>query len=94
MKILLLPIFFIISIAFSQQSTIFINEFMASNTNIIQDEYGGYEDWIEIYNATDSTFNIGGLFFSDDISDLKKWQLPDTSNLTVIDSMGFLVLWA
>jgi hypothetical protein len=28
-----------------------INEFMADNANVIADNFGEYDDWIEIYNA-------------------------------------------
>lgn len=93
MKFQLIIIYFI-STVFGQQGSLFINEFMASNTKTIQDEYGDYVDWIEIYNASDSSIDISGMFMSDDISDLTKWRLPDTSDLTVIDSMNYLILWA
>ncbi|MBN1406440.1 MAG: CotH kinase family protein [Calditrichaceae bacterium] len=93
-KFYLLSALFFFSSVLGQQGTLFINEFMASNAHTIQDEYGDYADWIEIYNASDSTINLGGFFISDDANNLTRWRLPDTSDLTAIESKGFIVLWA
>ncbi len=46
---------------------IFINEFMASNHSVLQDEDGNWDDWIEIYNANDYPVDLAGMFISDDI---------------------------
>ena len=81
-------------ILFAQNSMLFINEFQASNASTITDEFDEYDDWLEIYNAADTLFDIGGLFLSDDFSDLTKWRIPDSSSKTKIDSNGYLLLWA
>jgi hypothetical protein len=94
MKFYILFIYLIISTAFSQHDLLFINEFMASNSSTIKDENGDYADWIELFNSSDSEIDIGGMFMSDDRSNLTKWRLPDTSDLTEIESMDYLVLWA
>ena len=39
-----------------------INEFMAANSSTITDNYGDYDDWIEIYNPTTSTNPVNGRF--------------------------------
>lgn len=41
-----------------------INEVMTSNTASIQDEYGNREAWIEICNASFTTFNIRGMWIT------------------------------
>ncbi|MCB0314021.1 MAG: hypothetical protein KDH84_12290, partial [Calditrichaeota bacterium] len=33
------------------QPALFINEFMASNSTVIADPFGEYDDWVEIYNG-------------------------------------------
>ena len=38
-----------------------INEFMASNSDSIQDPQEQYEDWIEIHNYGPDAINIGGI---------------------------------
>ena len=39
---------------------------MASNENVHQDEDGAFQDWIEIYNTTESQLDITGFGLSDD----------------------------
>jgi len=69
---------------------IFINEWMADNTSFIQDEAADFDDWIEIYNANSQTVDIGGLYLSDELSNPKKWRIPDG---TAIPGYGFLLIW-
>lgn len=71
-------------------SFIAINEFMAKNDSVITDEFGGYDDWIEIYNYGTNSENLSGMFLSDNLSSPTKWQFPNTQLL----SKCFLLLWA
>jgi len=67
---------------------------MASNSTTIPDEAGEFDDWMEIYNAGSTSIDIGGLYISDDLDDLEKWQIPESDpTLTTIESGGFLILW-
>ncbi len=77
------------------QSTyqLFINEFMASNDACCADEYGEFDDWIELYNAGDDTVSLTGFYLSDDKSTPKKYQIPTTADLKILPK-GFIVLWA
>jgi len=82
-----------------REITLVINEFMASNNSDsgIRDEYGDYDDWIEIYNYGHDPVNIGGLYIIDDISKPvnERWMIPTTdSTVTTIPAGGFLVIWA
>jgi hypothetical protein len=74
--------------------TLFINELMASNATTIADEFGEYDDWIEIYNASSDTIDMAGMFITDDLSMLTKHQIPQGSQLTKIPPLSFLLLWA
>src|SRR5688500_19463688 len=47
-------------------ATPFISEFMASNANGIQDEFGETSDWIEITNTVASPINLQGYHLTDD----------------------------
>jgi len=81
------------TISLSSQS-IFINEFMASNEETIADENGEFDDWVEIYNAGTTPFNIGGKFVTDDFSEPNQWQIPtDNPAVTTIPAGGYLILW-
>ena len=71
-----------------------INEFLAKNNGCCTDEYGEYDDWVEIYNGNDEPVNIGGMYFSDRRDDPDPYRIPNTdASLTTIPAEGFLVLW-
>ncbi len=74
---------------------IVINEVMASNNSTITDNKGEYDDWIEIYNLSDSAVNIGGLFITDSLNNKIKFRIPNTcSDSTKIPAKDYLILWA
>lgn len=53
-----------------------INEFMASNSSSVADEYGEYDDWVEIYNSTSTRVWLGSLFLSDELGSPGKYNFP------------------
>ena len=61
------------------KNKLFINEFMADNTRTIKDEANIYEDWIELYNGTNSTIFLGDKYLSDDFLNPNKWKMPTDS---------------
>ncbi len=67
-----------------------INEFMASNSNTQADQDGEYDDWVELYNNSDSPIDLSGYYLSDDVSDLTKWTFPAG---TVIQGKDYLIIW-
>jgi len=75
---------------------IFINEFMADNESFITDPQEEYEDWIEIYNASEEPIDIGGLYFTDNFSNPTDWwKIPESyPDSTTIQPGNFLLLWA
>ncbi len=73
---------------------LYINEFMASNDATIADENGEYDDWIELYNASDKEIDIAGMYMSDNTDDPAAYQIPSGNTATKIPAHGFLVLWA
>ena len=76
-------------------ASILINEILAGNDSCNIDNFGEYEDWIEIYNCGDLPFDIGGLYFSDDLENPKLYQIPaNVSHLTTVKPDSFLILWA
>ena len=75
---------------------LYINEFMASNDSSYYDPVtNDYPDWIEIYNPNNKPIDIGGMYITDDLTDLTVWQIPTTKpDSTTIDAGGFIVLLA
>ncbi|HRK27861.1 MAG TPA: CotH kinase family protein [Chitinophagales bacterium] len=66
-----------------------VNEFMATN-NTIPDEFGQFDDWIEIYNAGFTPINLSNFYLTDNLSNPTKWRMPDT----LIAPQGFMLIWA
>ncbi len=54
-----------------------LNELCAKNMSLVADEFGEFEDWVEIVNAADSSLSTAGLYLSDDPEDDPlEWPLP------------------
>jgi hypothetical protein len=97
---LLVPLLTISIVCFAGQGDqanipLVINELMASNSSVIADPQGQYDDWIEIYNYGPEAIDIGGMYLTDNLSDSTKWLIP-TNNpaVTTIPAGGFLLIWA
>ena len=56
-----------------------INEFLASNTGVIQDADGDYSDFIELYNAGDQPLDLAGWHLTDDGEFLDQWEFPSVT---------------
>ena len=69
--------------------TLKINELLAKNDNNIQDEFGNYGDWIELYNYGVNEVDITGMFMSDMVDNTTLF----TFNPTVIPSESYLLIW-
>jgi hypothetical protein len=72
-------------------NTLIINEFMASNSGAVLDDYGDDDDWFEIYNYGDDPVSLNQLYFSDDPAEPYKWNI-DT--LAVLAPDEHLLIWA
>lgn len=74
---------------------LFINEYLASNDTSFTDENGEFDDWIEIFNPGPNAVDIGGMYITDELSNLTAWLIPATApDTTTIPAGGFLVLYA
>lgn len=72
---------------------LYINEFMAVNTSTIEDPFGDYLGWIEIFNPNDQEVDLGGYYLSNDHEEPLKYQLPQGEAETLIPAQSFLLLW-
>jgi hypothetical protein len=70
--------------------SVVISEVMASNSSALADEDGNYSDWIELYNASTNTVNLGGWYLADRATNLTHWQFPATN----LGPSRFLVVFA
>jgi hypothetical protein len=67
-----------------------INEYSCSNYNDYADQFGDFEDWIELYNPTGAAVSTAGLFLSDNPSNPLKWPIPTTN----VAAGGYLLVFA
>ena len=72
---------------------IVINEFVASSDSIggVEEPGGGFPDWIELFNNTNTDVVLDKFYLSDDVDFLKHWEFPAG---TIIPANGYLIVWA
>ncbi|MBL7785105.1 MAG: CotH kinase family protein [Chitinophagales bacterium] len=86
-----LLLFTLCFVTFSAFSQVVINEYSAANRSIITDNFGEYEDWIELYNTSSMTIDLSGYHLSDRISNPDKWAFPAGASIA---PNGRLLVWA
>src|SRR5664279_5324579 len=74
----------------SAASSVVISEFMAINNTTLADEDGSYSDWIELYNSSTNTVDLGGWYLADYATNLTHWKFPSTN----LGSSQFMVVFA
>lgn len=75
----------------TSSAQIVINEYSCANLSLSADDYGKFEDWIELYNAGNTTVTIGGYYLSDRINQPTKWQIPAGTTLA---SHAYILFYA
>ena len=72
-----------------------VNEISAGN-DIYINEHFKKNDWFELYNATDMSIDVAGLYVSDNPDKPQKYQIPSgrPDLKTVIKPGGKLIIWA
>lgn len=88
-NLLLLLSLFIISV-FTISSQVVINEYSAANYDDVVDNYGEYEDWVELFNAGGASVDISGYYLSDREDEPTKYLIPAGATIT---AGGFLRFW-
>lgn len=71
-------------------SNLVINEILAANDEILADENGEFDDYIELYNKSNTSISLEGYYLTDDIEDLSKFALPSET----INANGYFLIWA
>jgi hypothetical protein len=72
-----------------------LNEISPNTNQCLSDEYGEYDDWIEIHNPTSVDLNIAGWYISDTLDFSMFHRIPSYDpEKTLIPAGGFLILWA
>lgn len=71
-----------------------INEVMVVNEDSYMDDFGQRNGWIEIYNNTAKTQDLGGRFLTNDRNNPKKYPIPRGDILTKIPPHQHVLFWA
>lgn len=71
-----------------------INEVMVDNQTGYMDDFGQRNGWIEIFNNTYKTQDLGGRFLTDDPNNPKKYPIPRGDVLTKIPPRQHVLFWA
>ena len=61
--------------AVATSENVVINEIMAANVDVYRDPSTNFGPWVELYNPTDKGVSLGGLYVTDDATNLKKHRL-------------------
>ncbi|MDP2236489.1 MAG: CotH kinase family protein [Bacteroidales bacterium] len=89
--LLLLSSVFVLNKNNTLKSQVIINEYSVSNLVGFTDNYGKYEDWIELYNAGSENYSLAGFYLSDNPNRPTKWQFPEG---VTISAGGYIKVWA
>jgi len=77
----------------STENKVVINEFMADNSKTIKDPSNTlkdeFDDWLELFNPTQSEINLNGFYLTDDPLKLNKWKIPNVT----IKPNEYLLFW-
>lgn len=74
-----------------QPGEVVINEFLAKNKSDVLNEFNLSEDWIELYNNTNSTLSLSNIYLSDSYKQKARYAFPKS---TVIQPKSYLIVWA
>lgn len=96
-----LKLFLLVSLLFpglraaaQSQEDMRLNEILVINTNDFEDDFGHKNGWIELFNASYGTVNIGGCYLTNDPSNLTKYIIPKGDVLTYIKPRQHILFWA
>ena len=71
-------IFYFLIFCYNVTGQIVSNEYSAANYDTYLDNYGEYEDWVELFNTTSSAIDVNGWYLSDKANNPTKWMVPSS----------------
>lgn len=91
---LALVVAFNFSVESQNAVTLRLNEILVYNDSNAVDDFGKHSAWIEIFNSSYNTVNIGGCYLTDDLNNPTKYWIPTGDPITKIPSRNYIVFWA
>ena len=84
-------VFSLLFLFHSGYAQVIISEFQSSNSSTISDEWGDYDDWIELYNSSSHSVNIGGMVLK---NNAHIWGIPIGDTSTLLTPGSYFFIWA
>lgn len=75
-------------------SDLAFNEILVLNDSANVDDFGEHSSWIEIFNKSYNTVDIGGCYLTDDIQNPTKYWIPNGDPVTKIPARCYMNFWA
>ena len=75
---------------FTANGQIVINEYSAANYNTSADNYGEFEDWVELYNTSATAIDINGWTITDKTNNPTKWMFPSSF---IVPANGLVLIY-
>jgi Tfp pilus assembly protein PilE len=92
--IFLLALFVNYTAQSQNSNTLRFNEILVINDSSAVDDFGMHTSWIEIFNSSYNTVNIGGCYLTDDLNNPTKYWIPTGDPATKIPGRCYSVFWA
>lgn len=92
----LVPLILLISAPINAQwaTAVKINEVMVDNTENAIDDFGQRNGWIEFFNSSYGTVDIGGCFITTDLNNPKMYPIPAGDITTKMKPRQHAIFWA
>ena len=87
---------FVLTMSVQAQRVAFfrINEVLVINEDNLVDDYGKRHSWIEIYNSSPATIDIGGCFLTNDLNNTRLYPIPKGDIHTKVKPYQHVLFWA
>ena len=77
------------TVGYNPLGNLLVVEAMASNGSTLADEFGEFDDWVEILNTSNVATNLSGMFLTDNFGDHRKWMMPEL----ILEGYASLIIW-
>jgi len=84
-------VFILLFFFYPVYTQVIISEFQPRNSSTICDEWGDYDDWIELYNPNDHSVNIEGMVLK---NNAHIWGIPEGDTSTLLSPGSYFLIWA
>jgi hypothetical protein len=86
-----LIVFILLFLFYPCYTQVIISEFQSVNNSTICDEWGDYDDWIELHNPYDDPVDIGGMVLR---NSGHIWGIPTGDTSTLLSPGSYFFIWA